>query len=532
MTDPAPRPLTWMIGKESDMAALKNSKISGLSILPIVFVLWVTAWPLLAPSSDAHHTPDHAVIHYFRADGDYGDHTTGDFNDFWGLHLWGDITETIEWPNPKPFLGEDEYGRLAWVYLAQNAANVGLIVHRGDVKDGTNADRFFDPGANPEIWLRSDDATIYTSQAEAQGFVTVHYHRDDGDYGNPASPDFNDFWGLHLWGDAIDPSELTNWPDPKRTDGFDSFGAFFTILLQDATQPVNFIVHRGDQKDPASGPDRSFNPLDNPSIWLQSEDNVIYPQRGAATKLAILHYHRPAGDYGDYTSNDFNDFWGLHTWGGADNPTWPMPLKPVAFDIFGPIFHVNLFAATERIGYIFHRGDAKDPGPDQFMVFDSHGHEVWQEEGAHPDRPYILPVLLEVVDECPNNPSKTEPGICGCDLPDTDADLDGSPHCVDCNDGDGSVHPEAEELCNAVDDNCDGFIDEGCECGPHMIPCDLDADCDVDIGDLMIILMNRNLPAAASPGSDVDGDGMITVLDARRCVLACTCARCFCGGPP
>jgi hypothetical protein len=33
------------------------------------------------------------------------------FNDFWGLHLWGDIQETIDWTAPKPFLGEDEYGR-------------------------------------------------------------------------------------------------------------------------------------------------------------------------------------------------------------------------------------------------------------------------------------------------------------------------------------------------------------------------------------------------------------------------------------
>ena len=84
----------------------------------------------------------YAIIHYFRDDGDYGDHTTGDYNDYWGLHLWGDIEETIEWTAPKPFLGEDEYGRFAWVKLAENASNVGFIVHRGDVKDGTEADRF------------------------------------------------------------------------------------------------------------------------------------------------------------------------------------------------------------------------------------------------------------------------------------------------------------------------------------------------------------------------------------------------------
>ena len=31
----------------------------------------------------------------------------------------------------------------------------------------------------------------------------------------------------------------------------------------------------------------------------------------------------------------------------------------------------------------------------------------------------------------------------------------------DCNDDDDTVHPEAEEVCNDVDDNCNGGIDDG-----------------------------------------------------------------------
>ncbi len=34
-------------------------------------------------------------------------------------------------------------------------------------------------------------------------------------------------------------------------------------------------------------------------------------------------------------------------------------------------------------------------------------------------------------DECPNNPAKTEPGICGCNAPDNDTDADGVVDCVD-----------------------------------------------------------------------------------------------------
>ncbi len=47
------------------------------------------------------------------------------------------------------------------------------------------------------------------------------------------------------------------------------------------------------------------------------------------------------------------------------------------------------------------------------------------------------------------------------DLGRVDADGDGFPGADDCDDADASVHPSAVELCNGVDDNCDGIIDDG-----------------------------------------------------------------------
>ena len=47
---------------------------------------------------------------------------------------------------------------------------------------------------------------------------------------------------------------------------------------------------------------------------------------------------------------------------------------------------------------------------------------------------------------------------------------------ADCDDSHSSVHPGAEEVCNGVDDNCDGQIDEGC-CPPDGTPCDDGNDC-------------------------------------------------------
>ncbi|MDX1614281.1 MAG: pullulanase-type alpha-1,6-glucosidase [Candidatus Promineifilaceae bacterium] len=354
------------------------------------------------PEPPASESPTYAVIHYLRDDGDYGDHTTGDFNDFWGLHLWEDIDETIAWTEPKPFLGEDEYGRFAWVKLAPNATNVGFIVHRGDVKDGTTADRFFNPSQNPEIWLRQDDSTTYTSQAEAQKYVTIHYRRSDGEYGDPTSDDFNDFWGLHLWGDALAEGAGTEWTAPRPFDGIDpDFGAFWKVPIdvQNASQPLNFIIHRGDSKDP--GPDQSLIPVETAAAWIVSGDETIYPQRGAALQVATIHYHRDDGDYGDPTSADFNDFWGLHVWEGARNPNpgWTDPLRWDALDVFGPVFNVPLTDDATQLAYIIHRGDTKDPGPDQFLVLDKWGYEVWQLQGEDPADPetphYVLPILGE-----------------------------------------------------------------------------------------------------------------------------------------
>ena len=341
---------------------------------------------------------DYAVVHYNRPAGDYGDHTTGDFNDFWGLHLWGDAidpSEVTDWTAPKPFQGEDEFGRFAWMRRGGTDSQINFIIHEGDTKD-TADDRSFDADANPEIWINQGDDTVYTSQADAQGFVTIHYRRDDGDYGTP-SPDFNTFWGVHLWGDAIDPSEGTAWTSPKPPTGIDDYGPYWEIEIVDSSQPVNFVIHRGDAKDP--GPDESFVPADTPSVWKQSGDVEVYPSRGAAEDVATIHYHRDDGDYGDNSSPDFNNFWGMHVWSGAltPNPSWPDPVRWNRLDVFGPVFEVPLVVGAPGLAHIIHRGDLKDPGPDQFLSFDPWGYEVWQLQGPNPSKPdephYVLPII-------------------------------------------------------------------------------------------------------------------------------------------
>lgn len=52
---------------------------------------------------------------------------------------------------------------------------------------------------------------------------------------------------------------------------------------------------------------------------------------------------------------------------------------------------------------------------------------------------------------------------CNTTTPDDDLDGDGYLLIEDCNDMDASIHPAAEELCDEMDNNCNGEIDEGLE---------------------------------------------------------------------
>ncbi len=103
--------------------------------------------------------------------------------------------------------------------------------------------------------------------------ATVRYHRPAGDYGE---------WGLHLWGDAVDPAVLAQiaWDRPWPSARVEGSWAVYEIPLVDDTRPVNFIMHLPngdavpDSREP--GGDRSFLPIDAPSVWLVQGDPAVY----------------------------------------------------------------------------------------------------------------------------------------------------------------------------------------------------------------------------------------------------------------
>ncbi len=137
--------------------------------------------------------------------------------------------------------------------------------------------------------------------------MTIHYNRPDGDYAG---------WGLHLWGDAIDPSEGTEWATPKPPTAPMTLAPTGTCQIQDATKPVNFIIHNGDNKDP--GPDQSLNPAETAAVWIKSADQTIYTQRCAADNVGDHPLPSPGRRLRRLRQRNFATSGVMHIWSAAE----------------------------------------------------------------------------------------------------------------------------------------------------------------------------------------------------------------------
>ena len=150
-------------------------------------------------------------------------------------------------------------------------------------------------------------------------------------------------------------------------------------------------------------------------------------------------------------------------------------------------------------------GDLCDPDDDNDKVADVDDCAP-KDDGAYPGNEEICDGKDNncnyIVDE--GNPDTDFDGWKDCT--DEDDDNDGTLDGLDCAPLNGLIHPDAEEICDGVDNDCDGDVDKDF---PDMDD-DGDADCvDGDIDGDGIANEMDNCPLLPNPNvSDIDGDGI------------------------
>ncbi|PYE55681.1 pullulanase-type alpha-1,6-glucosidase [Deinococcus yavapaiensis] len=324
-----------------------------------------------------------ARVHYQRADGNY----TG-----WGLHVWEDTTENVAWDKPLAASGKDADSVFFDVKLKPNAKALGLIVHKGDDKD-PGADLWADLSKGRELWIKSGSTLVSyakgaagvdaTKKPEAQtvaqaapaasaaastatqtpvkeGFARIYYFRPDGNY---------DGWGLHAWEDI---TVSVDWAKPLTPTGKNESGVYWDVPLKDAAKKVGFIVHKGDDKDP--GADLFIDLSKGREVYVTSGKAEFAYQNPRPSAPAVpanavrVNYFRPDGNYTG---------WGLHAWEDTTAQVeWTKPLNPTGTTDFGVYWDVPMKTDWAKLGFLIHKGDDKDPGPDMF-VNKADGNQVW-----------------------------------------------------------------------------------------------------------------------------------------------------------
>lgn len=216
---------------------------------------------------------------------------------------------------------------------------------------------------------------------------------------------------------------------------------------------------------------------------------------------------------------------------GADTSTNALDVATAVDNCIGPV--APTFADTELPGQcpfvkvIERRWSAADA-----LQNDGHCMQVIRVLGPDTD----ADGTVDCADDCPNDPNKTEVGLCGCGLADTDSDSDGTPDCADQCPNDADKIAPGECGCGTPDTDSDGDgapdCSDGCPtdpskpapgpCGCGIPETDLNTNGQIDCEEIDLC---PDDPDKTNPGScgcgipetDSDGDGLADCLSGDNC---------------
>ncbi len=342
-------------------------------------------------------------IHYFRPDSNYSG---------WTIYAFDNTTENTGnyGGGPVQVTGTDSYGVYFDVGVTTGAQEVGIIIHNptasgGDQKDTPN-NLFVDPSTQGnEYWAYSGIAKLYNTAinlnnptAILPGYVRVHYHRTDANYGG---------WTIYAFYDTTEyGGDYNNGLVPVTNS--DAYGVYFDVAVISGAQNLGLIIHNpsaqgGDQKDP--GPNEFVDPsTEGFEYWAYTGIGKLYKSAPSLTNpsallpgYARIHYYRPDGNYANWSCYAFEDT-AEYTGDYNDGLTFV-----TAYDSYGAYFDISLIPNAQNLGFIIHNTStgAKDPGPNMYLTVGTYT-QAWAISGnanvftSTPTPTQILDSLLNV----------------------------------------------------------------------------------------------------------------------------------------
>jgi pullulanase len=372
---------------------------TGCSVLLLLLCVFASAQAIAQPAIPSGDIR----IHYFRPDGNYSG---------WTVYAFDNTTENTGnyGGGPVQVTGTDGYGVYFDVGVTTGAQEVGIILHNptapgGDQKDTPN-NLFVDPATQGfEYWAYSGIAKLYTTApsltnptAILPGYVRVHYHRVDGNYGG---------WTIYAFYDTTEYTGDYNSGLVPPTNS-DAFGVYFDVAVVPNAQNLGLIIHNpsaagGDQKDP--GPNEFVDPAtEGFEYWGYTGIGKLYKSQPSLTNptallpgYARIHYYRPDGNYSNWTAYAFNDT-AEYTGDYNDGLT-----GVTSHDTYGVYFDISLIPNAQNLGFIIHNiaTGTKDPGPNMYLNVATNA-EAWAISGnatvftSTPTPTQILDSLLNV----------------------------------------------------------------------------------------------------------------------------------------